>query len=159
MALLYNQGCHLEGCVIFFLTYCEWICQSSLLSVWRLELEISQPQCSALTTTPWDTLWWGNNEELSWDSVSNLIMLDRGAWDSYSCYTNVSQPTLWRLRSVTMANQSKRQTQIILPGPVNSWKVEYFLSFPNDITSLVQFQTSVAGVLLQHWFQGGLRFT
>ena len=31
------------------------ICQSSLLSVGRLELDIFQPQGSALTTTPWDT--------------------------------------------------------------------------------------------------------
>ena len=30
------------------------------MSVGRLELDISQPQCSALTTTPWDTPYVGD---------------------------------------------------------------------------------------------------
>ncbi len=45
-------------------------------------------------------LGWGNDEELSWDSVSSLKKgLERGAWAGPDGYTKVSQPIPWRLMS------------------------------------------------------------
>ncbi len=52
----YNQGVSPKRLRDSILTYCEYICQSSLSLVGRPELPISEPQRSLLTNTPLDTL-------------------------------------------------------------------------------------------------------